>query len=170
MSGPPVHAQDANRRDVGERSGPDQYRAGAASRTSFCASDMPKPDPLPCQSSFHLEASFPDDRPPFLERSRGAISCPRSTMCLRTDGSANLSPTAERAADEMLFGAHTVAWLRRVGFNRMRALLDSCAERLPCRSVLKLTAFLCAQSDDVFLDESLFPRHESPPELCRHRD
>jgi hypothetical protein len=100
--------------------GPDRIdiELGAPSRTSFCAPGMPKPDPLPCQSSFHLEASFPDDRPPFLERSRGAISCPRSTMCLRTDGSANLSPTAERAADEMPFGAHTVAWLRRVGFQQ----------------------------------------------------
>jgi hypothetical protein len=36
--------------------------------------------------------------------------------------------------------------------------------------ILKLSAFLRAQSDNVFLDGSLIPRHESPPAPCRHRD
>jgi hypothetical protein len=84
---------------------------------------------LPCQSSFHLEASFPDDRPPF--RLGGATSCPRSTMCLGTDGSANISTTAVWSVLRMKCslapipspGSDTSA------FNR--AFVDSCAERLP---------------------------------------
>jgi hypothetical protein len=47
----------------------------------------------------------------------------------------------ERAADEMLFGAHTVAWLRHVGLQQgLRRQL--CRTVAPADHILKLSAFL----------------------------